>query len=850
MAGHNGHDKFLRVNREEEAILFKTRDTQFAAYTTTKSLSNNGGGSFLTSSEYILNPLRFEGGASGTFSFPPSYNDDQLLSDVRKIKPFFEGDVFFQPIFNNTSNIITVDLPSGFVNTTGIPSSTSIEIPDNSYIELVYQYTGTGFDVYQINNSTSSTVGWNHEIISTTHNDTVLSGGVISPDDLLQYNGTHWTNVDPYTATRHEIISLAHVDTVVTNSEQQYDVFVYDGTNWTNSSTIHTGRLQTILTNEILPSTGNQTVFGRNTTDDRFVFYSNADTVPHHFVSIDGPIGSNTGFAQLHITSPTVNPPNNTIGILIDRPSMDGGWANTGNYFIRGEVSDAHWFVRVNGSQNADCRMGSVGTNHHCFSARNLDLMFGNVNQGFNAFISVFNNVTGYTRAPAAGPGIYAYGWFDMINLRNGPLQADTNTPCFIVNSRGETYIRRLRDVGGTANYDNILCYNTITGELVYQSPASFALSAQHTIISSTHPDTGLTAPLQQYDVLLYDGTKWTNSRTTNTGRIQTLLTNTVLPSTGNLVTFGQTGTARSFRFVTTSDAPVTIEAEVTNHISAGEGALRILSNDTTFSNGGAAFYIGIPNNPGNLVNSYFIFCDGVNNLNRFFVRMYGGIGAWVEGDLMTNRQGGCYIFNRSTSGVMGSGTDSCAYFYGESTNVGTRAPPAGPGNRAYGFYDLINVGIGPLSTNTTRQIFAVNSRGEMYVRDLRNVGTSVGYNNPLSYNPVSGEVVYAPAASAKKYKQDIENLDDFIDSSLLYDLPLKKFRYKNLPEEDNLGFIVDDIENNPKCQKLLLRHYDTNELESYRHDFLIPLIIHELQKHEKKINLILQIIQKEEEEE
>lgn len=139
MAGHNGHDKFLKVNREEEVLNLKIRDTLFGANSSFQVFDTAGGGALLTSIDQILNPLKFINPASGTYSFSGGYNSDNMLSDIRKKRSFFVNDWFKQQIYNKTGNAITYTLPTGVINPTGNPSAGSVTIPANSFVDLVFQ---------------------------------------------------------------------------------------------------------------------------------------------------------------------------------------------------------------------------------------------------------------------------------------------------------------------------------------------------------------------------------------------------------------------------------------------------------------------------------------------------------------------------------------------------------------------------------------------------------------------------------------------------------------------------------------------------------------------------------------
>lgn len=81
----------------------------------------------------------------------------------------------------------------------------------------------------------------------------------------------------------------------------------------------------------------------------------------------------------------------------------------------------------------------------------------------------------------------------------------------------------------------------------------------------------------------------------------------------------------------------------------------------------------------------------------------------------------------------------------------------------------------------------------------------------------------------------------NFIDSTLIYDLILKKFRYNWTPEQVDLGIIVDDLDQNPKAQDFLIRD-EEGAVDYYRKDYLQFLMLREIQKMRQEITQ-LQII-------
>src|SRR5690606_15138097 len=98
-----------------------------------------------------------------------------------------------------------------------------------------------------------------------------------------------------------------------------------------------------------------------------------------------------------------------------------------------------------------------------------------------------------------------------------------------------------------------------------------------------------------------------------------------------------------------------------------GEGILLIRSDDTSFSSmggqGGSGILVNLQHNKGTLSNTFFIFCLGDGT--RFFSRVNGSSGVWVDGSTNTDRQGGFLVNNIAPAGGMGTGTQWSAYFMG-----------------------------------------------------------------------------------------------------------------------------------------------------------------------------------------
>lgn len=89
--------------------------------------------------------------------------------------------------------------------------------------------------------------------------------------------------------------------------------------------------------------------------------------------------------------------------------------------------------------------------------------------------------------------------------------------------------------------------------------------------------------------------------------------------------------------------------------------------------------------------------------------------------------------------------------------------------------------------------------------------------------------------SSSRKYKENIQDMDD---SATIYDLKAKNFTMKNDPTKHRQwGFIAEEVEQVNK--NLVNYHYETGDVESIRYLDLIPMLVNELQKANKRIEML-----------
>ena len=89
--------------------------------------------------------------------------------------------------------------------------------------------------------------------------------------------------------------------------------------------------------------------------------------------------------------------------------------------------------------------------------------------------------------------------------------------------------------------------------------------------------------------------------------------------------------------------------------------------------------------------------------------------------------------------------------------------------------------------------------------------------------------------SSSRKYKDNIQDMDD---SSCIYDLKAKNFTMKNdVTKHRQWGFIAEEVEDVNK--NLVNYHHETGEIESVRYLDLIPMLVNELQKATRRIEML-----------
>lgn len=123
-----------------------------------------------------------------------------------------------------------------------------------------------------------------------------------------------------------------------------------------------------------------------------------------------------------------------------------------------------------------------------------------------------------------------------------------------------------------------------------------------------------------------------------------------------------------------------------------------------------------------------------------------------------------------------------------------------------------------------------IDENGYVYMYSIQ---SSAG-DADMRYNTSTGEVTYD--TSALKYKNNIRNNPD---TSWIYKVPVKMYDRINGSKIDEIGVIAEDLE----VIAPAYCSYKNGEIESYNKSDLVPVLLSEIQKHEKEITQLKQEI-------
>lgn len=125
----------------------------------------------------------------------------------------------------------------------------------------------------------------------------------------------------------------------------------------------------------------------------------------------------------------------------------------------------------------------------------------------------------------------------------------------------------------------------------------------------------------------------------------------------------------------------------------------------------------------------------------------------------------------------------------------------------------------------------------------LRLAGIVSGSGSPLVIDPINDRTVRI-SSSSRKYKKDIEyNLDEEKLHDDFIHLKPVKFKYKSTPDVTDYGLIAEDVYDiDPDFTNF---NPDTNEVENFKDRSILVLLINELQRSNKRITELEEIIRK-----
>lgn len=135
MSGHNGRDKYLTVNREDEILDLKVRGGMYQSFTEVNSITAPGA---TLTFDNIRYPTVFSGAAAGNYHFAPTYGIPQFLYDIRQSGPFELYSNYLIKVRNETAGLLTYFLPTGILSHTGF---TFVNIPAGQEYILQFQLT-------------------------------------------------------------------------------------------------------------------------------------------------------------------------------------------------------------------------------------------------------------------------------------------------------------------------------------------------------------------------------------------------------------------------------------------------------------------------------------------------------------------------------------------------------------------------------------------------------------------------------------------------------------------------------------------------------------------------------------
>lgn len=278
MAGANGIAKFLRVNREDEAVDFKQVGISFMDPQAVSIVGNT-----ITATQMFQN-LLFTALTSNNLTGPTAADIYNILSLRAKGNT---GEQWTIQITNTDSVSKTITWPTGFVDATGTPMSISLVIPANTTQDVTFKLFASNFP-----NVTPGAPLFQIVSPPLTPTGTYIPfpAGVINLGDVLIWDGTAWVQTSSVSGLA-AVPFAPFINKATAQPATLNDFLVWNGTDWVSTTQNPNGNVTNLFVDNITPRapfvqlTVNQGQNFINNTNAYVPTYTNAvwnfNQVPH-----------------------------------------------------------------------------------------------------------------------------------------------------------------------------------------------------------------------------------------------------------------------------------------------------------------------------------------------------------------------------------------------------------------------------------------------------------------------------------------------------------------------------------------------------------------------------------------
>jgi hypothetical protein len=138
----------------------------------------------------------------------------------------------------------------------------------------------------------------------------------------------------------------------------------------------------------------------------------------------------------------------------------------------------------------------------------------------------------------------------------------------------------------------------------------------------------------------------------------------------------------------------------------------------------------------------------------------------------------------------------------------------------------LINQPQYSLVLNATNTTLNATNQSSFYVKPIRNVAGSPN----LVYDNTSGEITYD--SSSIRYKSNVKNIEDEIDTSKIFELQAKSYLHNNT--KNRIGFIAEEV---AEVSEYFMYRNENNEPEGLEYNQMLTCLIQECKKLKEELN-------------